>query len=159
MREIIFSFLTRECEKFSRNGKASFSRLLFIFYFFFFLISQTKPYLFQQSSPAVPPSVQPHRGRALGTFSPGSAQSQCVLPIPAGLWPNPALLPPQLFPPACFFGFSLSSPASSSAPKPGCIHGSSQKSHILSIPSTHFSWDSQGFLAALPIDLCFSWTE
>lgn len=117
---------------FSRNGKASFSRLLLIFFFF---ISQTKPYLFQQSSSAFPPprcslaGAVPWAPSLLALLSLVCAAHPSWALAKSCPSPSPALLHAPAIPPSLFFGpgFPLSYSASSSAPTPGCIHGSSRQ--------------------------------
>lgn len=78
MSDIIFFLPDQKMLKFSRNGKASFSRLFFFF-------SSFKQRLIYFSRIAFPfPLLEPRKGCALGTFAPASAQSHMPCPSQLG---------------------------------------------------------------------------
>lgn len=130
MSDIIFFLPDQKMLKFSRNGKASFSRL---FFFFFPSFKQRLIYFSRKAFPF--PLLEPRKGCALGTFAPASAQSHMPCPSQLGYGqilpfsrPSSALcsghpLLPIFFGP----GSPLPYPASSSTPKPRCTRGSSQQ--------------------------------
>lgn len=133
--------------KFSRNGKASFSRL-------FFFPSSLKQSLIYSSRAA----LQFPLCCSLAGALPWVPSLLALLSLVCAAHPSwalpkscpslsPALLHAPAIPPSLFFGpgFPLSYPASRSAPKPGCIHGSfrqlpkratSYQSHPPTFPGT-----------------------